>query len=388
MNFLSIFKFSFSAIRERKLRSALTILMIVIGASLIISINGMSAGMNNMIASEFGNLSPNVLMVTSAPVNVGGGGGGTSSRPVDLDYQVVRYVERLHGVDEVVPMVSQYVEIKSRGSAYSVNVVGMDQTKAEYVFPTINFVEGSRVSPYDPVGVILGYDVKYPPGSTSAFAELGQSVTMEYTYVEGEGNTQKLVTERRSFVVRGSLSNVGSGSFFQMDNVAAISLSAANSFFNKGGEYDIIFVSTDGVDFNEIVEEQIRDKYGEGIGITSPKAIIETFQTFISSFSIFFLSIAAVSMVVAAIGVITTLITAVMERTREIGLLKALGFNQTSIMMLFLSESLVMGIIGGFVGLGIGMSLGAVLLGGVMGGGMGISITPVFTLNDILFVWS
>jgi putative ABC transport system permease protein len=211
---------------------------------------------------------------------------------------------------------------------------------------------------------------------------------MEYSTVTETGGTEESVIEERTFIVKGVLNSLGSNAFVPMDTIALISLSAANSFFKSGSEYSAILVITKSQDYNDIIEEKIREIYGKDIGVTTPKSIVETIQGFISGFSVFMLGIAIVSMIVAAVGVITTLLTSVMERTREIGLLKALGFKDSSIMALFLSEALLIGIIGATVGLLLGMGLGAALLGGPLGGAMMFgSITPVYLFGDLVFVW-
>jgi len=389
LNILEIFKFSLTALKDRKVRSALTIMMVVIGASLIISLNGMGAGMNIFIEKQFSRLAPNIIFITPAPAIMGPGGGHTN--PVELDVSTVNTIKPIPGVIDIAPLVMRNAELRSGGSTMQLMVVGMDQTKAHYIAPNIELEEGKLVSPYDSVGIVIGYDVKHPPGQTQPFARLGQSITMEYSTLEDSGSTQKSVTVKRSFIVRGSLEDLGSGGFFQMNNVALISLSAAQSFFKTSGEYDAIIVVTQSADFNSQVEEKIRERFGEDIGVTTPKAIVETIQGFIAGFSVFILGTAAVSMIVAAVGVITTLLTAVMERTYEIGILKALGFKNSLIMKLFLSEAALIGTIGATVGILLGMGLGAFLIGLLWASTPQAefwgTIQPVFLARDVIFVW-
>ncbi|MEM3737624.1 MAG: FtsX-like permease family protein [Candidatus Bathyarchaeia archaeon] len=389
MNVLEIFSFSLNALRERKVRAALTILMVVIGASLIISLDGMSAGMNVFIEEQFSVLAPNIIIVTPAPVIMGAG--GAQSNPVELNALTVNTLRSIPGVLDVSPIIARNVELRSGGSTISVMMVGMDQTKAHYIAPNIKLEEGQLVSPFDSVGVVVGHDIKYPPGQTQPFARLGQSLTAQYTVLEGSGSTQKPVTVKRSFIVRGSIEDLGASSFIQMNDIALVSLSAAQTFFKTGGEYDAVYIVTRSADLNPQVEERIREIYGEDIGITTPKAIVETIQGFVSGFSVFVSAIAAISMIVAAVGVVTTLLTAVMERTREIGILKALGFKDSLIMLLFLSEAALIGAIGASVGILLGMGLGASLLSMLLAGtpqqGFFGEIKPVFFAGDILFVW-
>lgn len=386
MNLLAITSFAFNALKDRKVRSGLTILMVVIGASLMVSLNGMSAGMNVFIENQFSKFTPNVMIITPAPIVIGPEGEHTN--PVKLNDRTVSNLKQIPNVVEAFPTIMYSVNFKSGSQSMPVMAVGLDQSKAHYMAPNIGLEEGHLISVYDAVGVVVGNQIKYPPGQTKPFVRLGQTVTMEYSTVTETGGTEKTVIEKKTFIVKGTLNTIGSNAFVQMDTMALISLSAANSFFKSGGEYSAILVITKSQDYNDIVEQKIREIYGKDIGVTTPKSIVETIQGFISGFSVFMLGIAIVSMIVAAVGVITTLLTSVMERTREIGLLKALGFKDSSIMALFLSEALLIGMIGATVGLLLGMGLGTVLLSGPLGGGMMFgSITPVYLFGDLVFVW-
>ena len=135
------------------------------------------------------------------------------------------------------------------------------------------------------------------------------------------------------------------------------------------------------------VENSIKEVYGKNLGVTSPKAIIETIQEFIAGVSVFTSAIAMVSLIVAAVGVMTTLYTSTVERTREIGLLKALGFKNHSILLVFIIEAAIVGMMGAVIGLALGSVLSIVLM--TTGTGLMLEgVTPVFLLEDLAFVWS
>jgi putative ABC transport system permease protein len=165
-----------------------------------------------------------------------------------------------------------------------------------------------------------------------------------------------------------------------------MSLDAADTFFEQGGEYTGIYVITKDPEHNDKVEKEIRDRFGKNIGVTTPKAIAETIQSILSTFNAFISSIASVSMFVGAVGIVTTLFTAVIERTKEIGLLKALGFNSLTVLLMFLTESVTIGVVGGMLGVLMGIG-GAYLLIRVMpfnfSGGW---IRPVFIPSDLIYV--
>ncbi len=135
----------------------------------------------------------------------------------------------------------------------------------------------------------------------------------------------------------------------------------------------------------DVVEQEIRTLYGNNIGITTVKAILKTIEQFTGQIKAFLSSIAIISLIVGAVGIITTLYTAVIERTREIGTLKAIGAQNSDILALFLVEALLIGIFGATLGLLAGIGLGYGLSATVVPGNG--SSPPIYTANDMARVW-
>ncbi len=390
MNPLEVFRYAFEALRERRTRSILTVLMVLISAALMTALNGMNAGMSNFILSEFSALSPNVLIVIPGAEVEGRGFHITSSTKVTLDAHDVNLIKRVKGVEEVIPFIQGVATLHSGVKAIRVTVVGLDQSKIHYVYPTARLEEGCFVSPYDAVGIVLGSEVARPPGETRPFALVGQVLSAEYqhTTIGLEGRLES-ATVKRSFVVRGILEYTGAPGFANIDRSALISLQAANSLFKRGSHYDGIIVVTVSPDLNDQVKEDIVNLYSNNVAVISPKAIVQVIQRAMAGFSTFTVSIAAVSLIVAAVGIITTLFTSVMERTREIGLLKALGFRDWHVLVMFLCEALIVGLMGGSLGVVAGY-VGAhlLLMRPINMGVRPILIQPVFNPMDLALIWA
>jgi putative ABC transport system permease protein len=373
---------SFGALKERRLRSGLTVLMVIIGVSLMTSINGLGGGMNKYISDQLGTLGANVLIVT--PSANAFGPGAESGMQTKLTSQTVRTIERIQGVKYVIPSFSGGGTLKSGSETKTVAVLGMDQSKMLYVAPKISFESGSFVSSGDSGGIVLGYSIAHPSGLDKPFANTGQSVFVEFSRVENQGGVEKLVTKRKAFQVRGVLNELGSQ---QIDSQVFISLAAAGTFFEKGGVYDSIYVITSSPDINDKVETSITKFYGKNIGVISPKAIASTIQQIMGTFIGFLSAIAAVSMFVGAVGIITTLYTSVMERTREIGLLKAIGYTRETVLLMFLTESFTIGLLGGLLGLMFGVAGAYVLIRLLPFGAGAIRVTPSFVPTDLAQVF-
>ena len=383
--------FSFEALRDRRLRSALTIIMVSIGVALIIALNGLSSGVNIFIENQFSTLAPNVLTITPASSlagvgSFGGGFGSSSGSPlVALTPSVARKLESIPGTQDIVPSYRASVQI-STGKVQSTTMIGIDTDKLHLIIPTLDLESGRLIDPTDAIGVGLGNKVAHPPGEDIAFAEVGRLIKVERQRFDD--TKQKTVKDTKSFIVRGILKETGNPLY---DNAIFISLSVADSFLKKSSKFDNIFVVTDDADLNPLVEQGIRGIYGRNVGISSPRAILQTVNTMIAGFTVFLSAIGGVSILVGGVGIVTTLFTAVMERTKEIGTLKALGATSQNILLLFVTEAFIIGVLGGSTGLlmGAALSYGLIPLVGNLGGGAGVSfsIVPAFAPETLLIIY-
>ncbi|MBA3976725.1 MAG: ABC transporter permease [Nitrosopumilus sp.] len=363
MDFREMFALSFESLKERKVKSALTIVMVMVGSSLLVAVNGIGAGFVDFFNQQFSNLAPNLLFVSSVQQNQDSGGGGgigsagspSPSAKITLNAAVVNRINSLPFIYEVIPSYQSQITIESQGKSKSHNVLSLDPTKLLVIAPTLDFVEGSAIRQNDPSAIIVANDIANPPGEDTPFITLGQSVRVKYSFVDP--NTGKPEEDIKNFVVRGIMMSTGNPT---IDGAVVINKDSGNSFLQKSGKFDSLFVAARSSDFVDIVENEIRQLYGNDIGITTVKAILKTIEQFTGGINAFLSSIAIVSLVVGAVGIITTLYTSVIERVKEIGTLKAIGAQNRNILTLFLIEALLIGIFGATFGLvtGIGMGYG------------------------------
>ena len=361
MDLREIFNLSFDALKERKVRSALTIVMVMVGSSLLVAVNGIGAGFTAFFNDQFSNLAPNILFVTSTQQDQSQTGGpsvgvaGPTSAKITLNSAVVNRLKSIPFVEEVIPSYQSQVDVESAGETKSYSVLAMDPTRLRVIAPTLGFVEGSSISQNNPSSILVAEDVATPPGEDTPFITLGQSITLKYSFVDSQ--TGKSEEETKNFVVSGIMESTGNPT---IDGALVINEDSGDSLFQRAGKYDSLFVATQSSEFVDIVEEEIRKLYGNDIGITTVKAILETIEEFTAGINAFLSSIAVVSLVVGAVGIITTLYTSVIERVKEIGTLKAMGAQNKTILALFLIEALLIGIFGATFGLvaGIGMGYG------------------------------
>ena len=388
MNLTQIFILSFNAIKGRKVRSILTILMVMAGSSLLVAVNGFSAGFTEFFNKQFSNLAPNILFVSSVPQSEGGSAGGAISGPapsptakITLNQAVVNRIGSLPYIDEVEPSFQETVTVSSRGDSKTNPVLSVDPNALTIIAPTLEYTEGSSVREGDPSAAILAEDVAFPPGEDTAFAQLGEAIRLTYSFVDEAGNTQE---SSKNFVVSGIMESTGNPT---IDSAIVINLEAGNSLLQRAGKYDSLFVAAEDSDSVDIVEEQIKAVYKNNIGVTTVKAILETVQEFTAGITSFLFGIAVISLIVGAVGIITTLFTSVVERTKEIGTLKAIGAQGTTILILFLVEAVIIGILGGTIGLLGGIGGGYMLTRAGPGAGEGPPLEPVYMPLDMARVW-
>ena len=411
MDFRDLFSLSFDALRERKVRSALTIVMVMVGSSLLVAVNGIGAGFSGFFNEQFSNLAPNILFVSSTQQDENsdtggpaiGGVGAPSTAKITLNNAVVNRLKSIPFVEEVIPSYQSQVDVESAGETKSYSVLSMDPTRLMVIAPTLGFVEGSSIRQNDPSSILVAEDVANPPGEDTPFISLGQSIKVRYSFVDPQ--TGESEQETKNFVVSGIMESTGNPT---IDEALVINEDSGNALFQKAGKFDSLFVATQSSEFVDVVEEEIRKLYGNDIGITTVKAILETIEEFTGGINAFLSSIAIVSLVVGAVGIITTLYTSVIERVKEIGTLKAMGAQNRTILVLFLIEALLIGIFGASFGLvaGIGMGYG---LSATFGSDSSSSsdnsneateevsstattsdessITPVYLAQDMAVVW-
>ena len=393
MNIKEIFILSFESIWDRKVRSILTILMVMVGSALLVAVNGISAGFTESFNKQFSNLAPNILFISNSQQAPGGGGGlgGAGGPPpapkITLNAAVVNRIHSLPFVGDVIPNFRGSATVESQSESKTDAILSMNPEKLQIIAPTLEFVEGSTIQPNNPASMIVAQDVAMPAGDPNPFLVIGRSAKITYSFVDSVTGKQK--EESKNFVVSGIMKPTGNPT---IDSGIIINLQAGNSLFQKSDKFDSLFVIAITTDFVDVVEQEMRNLYGNNIGITTVKAILKTIQQFTAGISAFLSSIGIISLIVGAVGVITTLYTAVIERTREIGTLKAIGAQNKDILSLFLVEALLIGIFGATIGLVTGVGFGYALTAVISssnggGGGGGSSSPPIYLLNGMTMVW-
>jgi len=169
-NYKQIIILSFDALRERKARSALTIVMVVVGGALMVALNGMSAGQSAFMNKQMNMLAPNVLFVSSGQMNFRGPQGPPT---IVLSNEVVNRIKSLPFVQEVVPSYQGQLQLNAQGNVLNAQIIAMDPQKIYLVTPSLQLVEGSNIQPNNPTAMLVGDSIANPPGKTTPFVSTG-----------------------------------------------------------------------------------------------------------------------------------------------------------------------------------------------------------------------
>jgi putative ABC transport system permease protein len=389
-NLKQIFILSIDAFKERKLRSALTVMMVLVGGALMVAINGMSAGSAVFMHKQMGSLAPNVIFVSpgsSSNIFQLAPGLATPTPRLQINDGVVSKIKSLPFVQDVIPAYQQQVQLNIgtapgtagiAGYAENTNVNAMKANTIFIISPSLKLIPGSKIEDNNPSAMLVGYDIANPPGYPhNPLIRLGQTITATY------GGTS------RNFIVTGILQESGSGN---VDKIVVINTNTGNLFFNMLGKYNyLIIMARSGNDVNTVIQELDRLYGSYSFGIVSPAAIVQAQQHTDSGSSSLAQDVGFIALLAGGIGVVTTLWTSVNERTKEIGTMKAIGAKPWFILSMFLSDAVLIGLIGATMGICTGIGLAYLLSasGASVGGQSGAAshLAPIFLPNDLLQVW-
>ena len=383
MNPKDLFLLSFEALVDRKVRTLLTILMVVLGSSLVVVLNGLSAGQTAFLEQQFNTLAANVLFVGSGQRSLSSFAASTSNSIIINDV-IVQKIRALPNVSDVIPEYTGSVQVNSQGNTQRASITAIDPSKLSVELPNLTYVDGSTVNPGDRSSAIVGDTIVNPPGADTAFVVLGETIKATATYTDSSGSH----TVIKNFVVTGILKPSGNTG---IDRSIIINLDAGNQLLHKQNRYDQLIIAATTPDDVDTVQQEITGTFGKTLGATTPKAIMAVRQQAAGGNAAFILMVGIIALVVGAVGIVTTLYNSVTERIREIGTMKAIGAQNAEILALFLVEAALIGIIGASSGMGIGM-IGGVILGILTtttptGGGPPVHIPPIFVPMDLLKVW-
>lgn len=379
------FRLAYKALIDRKIRSVLTILGITVGSAIILALIASSNGLNAGISANIAKTGANVLTIR----NAGGFFASGSTSSYQLSQQDVDYLKSIPGVAAAYPYYSYGANINNGGSTLQASVVGIDLSALPTLYKDLTVAEGSIPLLGDTTSAAIGWGIANPLSGTPI--GLHEMVPLSVTGIRGAKSAVAYAV-----LANAILTQYGTALFANIDDTVFISFQAAQ-LLAKSPYFSGIYVIVDNTDNVATVQNTIETYYSSNVRVISPGQILSSIQAITGQLTVFLGSIGAVSLFVATVGIVNTMYVSVMERTREIGILKAIGYRPKQIMAMFLSEAALTGVIGGLCGLVLGYVLSFLmggLLGGLGGGGRGgfgggggaaMTIRPVFSTELVVF---
>ncbi|MFH0897756.1 MAG: ABC transporter permease [Candidatus Bathyarchaeota archaeon] len=384
MKFNDIVRFSLNNLMHRGLRSWLTIFGIVIGVASVVAIISVGTGAQESISSQLGGLGANILSVSAGSSRAfgfgGPGGEGSNVNQKNLTLKDVQTIKTVQGVQYVDGIISGRISASYLAQNTTFSVQGADPL-AWTQMTTTQLDSGRYLSPSDGNVVVIGYSI-------------ANNVFKQPLMV----NTQ-LIIGGSVFKVVGILQQ--SGGFGGSDNTVVMPINAARNIIDsvlpnqfssiqvQVSDPTLVNQTSTAIDQKLMIERHVNSNTKD-YSITSSQSLQQTISTVTNTLSLFLAGIAAISLLVGAIGIANTMFMSVMERTKQIGVLKALGATNTEITEMFLTESSIMGLIGGLVGIFLGFIASGIVseIGGRIIGtgtrGLSTSIT-VITPDLVIF---
>lgn len=360
-------RYSLQNLLNRKRRSLLTILSITIGVMAIFALLSFGLGIQNYVDELAAEAGADKLYIQAKSVGVPGIDDTFALSEEDLEF-----VAKIKGVAEVAPMYIKVGEVEHRDQRRFTFIAGYDPKDAELVIESfgVEIIKGRQLKKGDNSKVGLGYNYLFADKIFGKPVALGDKIDI---------NDVK-------FEVVGFFEEVGNP---QDDSNVYLTLEGFEALYpDAAGKFAYAMLRADKAEDTEAladkIEEKLRKHKGQEEGkedffVQSFTEVLATFGTVINVLNGILVLIALISVVVAAVNIMNTMYTAVLERTKEIGVMKAIGARNSHILLIFLSEAGVLGMFGGVMGVILGYLISA-------GGGQ-IAAQAGYSLLKPVFPW-
>jgi len=367
-------------LKRRKLRSWLTILGIVIGIAAIVSLISLGNALQEAVLGQFSTLSADKLTIQNSGTGFGPPGSTSVKKLTDHD---VKVIERVANIDSVVPRLVRVVGVEYNGVKnfeFATTILN-DEKKNKIIYESFNIrVKAGRLLNSEDRGKVL----------------LGDGFTGGNRYEKNLRVGSKILIQGKEFEVVGILQKSSS---FQVNDAIFMNEDDLKQVLNLGDEFDLIVAQVNDEKNTEKAAEDIKralrkdrgEKEGdEDFSVETPLQALSTVSTILGVINIIISSIAAISLIIGGIGVMNTMYTSVLERTREIGTMKAVGARNSDILKLFLLESALVGLVGGVLGIliGLGLAYGVAAIAGSALGSLEFKVAISWTLIFGVMIFS
>jgi putative ABC transport system permease protein len=340
---------AFGNLKHRGIRSWLTLLGIFIGIMAVVALISLGNGLKEAVNSQFGISSTEIISIQAGGVNAFGPLGSGDANPLTIED--LEAVEKISSIERVVRRNILPIKLEFNDRAIfglATNVPSGEDRKFVYEILSLEVEVGRLLKDGDNNKIFLGHNF------------YSNKVGLDKPLKKGD----QVLLQNKSFEVVGIAKKKGS---FIFDNMAFVNEAPLEELMDYGDDIDLIGVQVKNSEEIEKVKIEIekvlrknRDvKIGEeDFEVSTPQATLETVNQILSGVQIFIVIIASISILVGALGIVNTMTTSVIERRREIGIMKSVGATNGQIFLQFFIESGLLGLVGGLVGVILGSIIG------------------------------
>jgi len=374
---------TFASLGSNKLRTGLTVLGIVIGVAAVIAMLSIGQGAQNSITSSINSIGSNILFVSAGSgARFFGGGGANANRNIKSltmsDVQALMNSFQAPAIQSVAPVLQGNTSVSANGQKTNTTVFGVTPIYASMRNEQV--AEGSFFNDQQ-VNIHARVAVVGPDLATTLFGRT-TNLTGQTIRINGQ-----------SFTIIGVLQSKGGTSIGSSDNQVIIPLTTARDrvLRRTGNTVDTIYVqavnaqsvSEASAQISDIMRLRHKVQVGqEDFTVFSQQDILQTATNITGILTIFLGGIAAISLLVGGIGIMNIMLVSVAERTREIGLRKAVGARNRDILLQFLIESSFLSLMGGLIGILLGWLISLIIKS--IASASGTALNPAVSWNAVL----
>ena len=346
---------AFSNIRSQRTRTLLTIIGIVIGITAVVALGSFAEGINIMVNDELGAIAGKIIVTQK-----GSGGMTTAYSGSDITPDQLEMMKSLSGIEKAVPVIVHIEGGFGIGSGMpDWYAIGMD-------IDSIDLLIGKNIAMED--------GARYEPGDRDV-AVIGSKVAEKLNLKAGDFFT----VVDSDFLITGVSEETG---IQDIDSSVIVPIEDMQSVLGTEN-YQLVYVVPENPENVEIVADEISSMDDNLDAITS-KDIARQMADIIGTIRIVTFGVGAIAAFVGGLGVLNTMIMAVMERRREIGVMKAVGATKKFLLVQIITESSMISMIGGLTGLALGF-IASIGFSFITGGTVTAVVTPGLAIGSLLF---
>ena len=343
MSVLDVLGFAARALRGHRLRTALSLLGVAIGVAAVVTLTALGEGARRYVLAQFASVGTNMVAVLPGKTETTGAMPGFGGVPHDLTLDDALAVLRgVREVDKLAPMVVGTETVAFGERRRQVALMGATHEALEV--RRLGIAHGRFLPP-------LAWDRGAP------IAVLGAKLAQELFPAADPVGQVVRVGDWRMRVI-GVLEPRGQQLGLDMDDVVVVPVATAMKMLNRSGLFRLLIQVRTHADLERAKQAVVRlltERHGEeDVTVITQDAVISAFSSILGALTMALGGIAAVSLAVAGVGIMNVMLVSVSERTREVGLLKALGAGRRQILAAFLTEAILISSAGGLLGLLLG----------------------------------